>query len=334
MPRLTIGASNYNVSGFYNERTPVTQIFVNNTNQFGRHTLKFGTNLEYTRSGSTQAVANAGNFTFTAAGTPAGTNVFTQAFAQFLQGRVSNFTQASNDIASSSHLNIYEGYGQDSWKVTPRLTLIGGVRYTYFAAASNDTFEGRSFLPLLNFDPSQFNAANAPALQGDAARSGNAGICTAAPCYQGDDAEHGLQPAERHYHRGSELAVWERIRARRRTTILRRGSGSPMTCYGNGTTAVRGGYGVYYFSLIGNPSKFATNQNPPNVQNTTIQNAPFANPGSERGDDFKLRRRLCRLTRRRAAAPTRSSTAWTFSSRSARGWCWISGTTATMACTW
>lgn len=124
VPVLAIGASSYNVSGPYDERSPVQQIFVNNTNSLGRHTLKFGFNGELEQQGSNQGGGSSGNFTFTAANTPAGTTVFAQAFAQFLQGQVSNFTQASKDIASNSNLNIYEGYVQDDFHVSSKLTLL------------------------------------------------------------------------------------------------------------------------------------------------------------------------------------------------------------------
>lgn len=181
VPQLRIGASNYNVSGPYDERSPTQQIFVNNTNALGRHTLKLGFNVELLRSGSTQGVANAGSFTFTPTRVPtgSGTSQFAQAFSQFHQGKVSNFTQANKDVASSSNLNIYEGYVQDDYHVSPRLTLLGGVRYTYFATASNDTLLGHVFLPVLNFDPTAFDPTKAPTLDS------NGLICTSGPCTGG-----------------------------------------------------------------------------------------------------------------------------------------------------
>ena len=274
LPRLAIGASNYNVSGPYDERSPVSQIFVNSTNSYGRHTVKVGANVELQSTGSTQGVANAGAFTFTAANTPTGTNVFTQAFAQFLQGRVSNFTQANKDVASASNLNIYEGYLQDDFKVNPQLTVLGGVRYTYFAAASNAQFENRPLLPVLNFLPSAYNSASAPTLD----TSGNicttsTSACAGGRLYKAYDPINGIIIGGQNSPYGTAVAHGQLDNIQPRF-------GFTLDPFKNGTTSVRGGYGLYYFSQIGNPSKFATNQDPPNVATTTIQNPSFANPGN------------------------------------------------------
>jgi len=275
VPQLRIGASNYNVSGPYDERSPTQQIFVNNTNALGRHTLKLGFNVELSRSGSTQGAANAGSFTFTPTRVPtgSGTTQFAQAFSQFLQGKVSNYTQANKDVASSSHLNIYEGYVQDDYHVSPRLTLLAGIRYTYFATASNGTLPGHAFLPVLNFYPTAFDPAKAPTLDS------NGLICTTAPCAGGGvpnsryDSLNGIIIGGRNSPFGNAVAHGQLDNIAPRF-------GFTLDVFGNGTTAIRGGYGLYYFSQIGNPSKFATNQDPPNVATTTISNTSFANPGN------------------------------------------------------
>lgn len=275
VPALGIGASNYDVNGPFNERSPQSQIFVNTTNSLGRHTLKLGFNVELVKTGSNGGVANAGRFTFTAVGTPAskGTNVFQQAFAQFLQGRVSNFTQASQDIASSAKLNVYEGYVQDDYKMSPRLTLLGGVRYTYFAPPTNDALQGRSLLPVLNFLPSAFAPSAAPALDA------NGNICTTGTCYKGTTPNPNYNRLNGIIIGGNNSPFGDAGASGQLDNIAPR-AGFTADVFGNGRTSLRGGFGLYFFSQIGNPSKFATQQDPPNVLTTLIQNPSFSFPGN------------------------------------------------------
>jgi hypothetical protein len=49
---------------------------------------------------------------------------------------------------------------------------------------------------------------------------------------------------------------------------------------GDGKTVLRGGFGLYYFSITGNQYKFAQAQNYPNILNATISNPSFAMPGN------------------------------------------------------
>ena len=81
-------------------------------------------------------------------------------------------------------------YVQDNWKVTPRLTLNLGVRYSYFAQPTDSSGL------LSNFLPSTYVAANAPTVDSTGS------ICTVAPCanvygINGTAAEPQLRSAER-----------------------------------------------------------------------------------------------------------------------------------------
>ena len=70
-------------------------------------------------------------------------------------------TNIANQIRTQFHFLEYvnfEFYVQDDWKVTRKLTVNAGIRYSYFPSPtdSNNT--------LVNFVPSLFNPANAPAI--------------------------------------------------------------------------------------------------------------------------------------------------------------------------
>jgi len=96
----------------------------------GRHTLKFGVDIEQ--------VTLYGHVTLQARPVFDFTGVYTQnpqsragtgsAFADFLLGYVNDY-QASTRPDNESRQHTFEGYIQDDWKVSPRLTLNLGLRY-------------------------------------------------------------------------------------------------------------------------------------------------------------------------------------------------------------
>ena len=74
------------------------------------------------------------------------------AFANFLLGQAANYGQADKDTIPDLHYTNFEAYVQDDWKVTPRLTLNLGIRYSYFPSPSDSNHL------LVNFDPAAFSA--------------------------------------------------------------------------------------------------------------------------------------------------------------------------------
>ncbi|MDE1177935.1 MAG: carboxypeptidase-like regulatory domain-containing protein [Edaphobacter sp.] len=275
VPHLSINGSTYAVYSPYNERTPLQQIFVNNTNTLGRHTLKFGVNIELMKGGSTTGSANAGNFAFAPGALPAGgATQFDQAFANFLLGAPSTFTQGSIDPVADYRTNIYEGYAQDDFHASSRLTLTVGLRYTYFAGATSSSLgDGYGKLPLLNFDPAQYDSTRAPTI------SGTGVICTVAPCAGGKAPNPAYSPQNGIIIGGQNSPYGNNIQTTPGKNFAPR-FGFTYDVFGDGKTAVRGGFGLYYFSIPGNQFKFAQSQNYPNILNTTISNPSFANPGN------------------------------------------------------
>ena len=109
----------------------------NNTLQFvdnlswihGKHTLRFG--FEYNRQNYNQ-VGNQfsrGNFVFQPNATQSSTKTGGDAFAEFLLGDLYQSTVAVAIASANFQRNAYAAFADDTWKVTPKLTVSLGLRY-------------------------------------------------------------------------------------------------------------------------------------------------------------------------------------------------------------
>jgi len=276
VPNVVINGSNYKGTGVYNERSPVQQIFLNNTNSWGRQTIKAGANVELQVSYSNTAGSNAGNFTFASTPVPSGsgTTAFSQAFANFLQGRSSQFTQGSIDPTAALQSNIYEGYVEDDAHLSTRLTMLAGLRYTFYSPYSNAIYQGNPFNPTLNFYAPYFSSSAAPTLD----QSGN--LCFTSPCGTSGRSPNANYSATNGIIIGAKNSPFGNSVGQAQTTNFAPRFGFSWDVYGDGRTALRGGFGTYYLSIIGNTAKNPTIQNPPTVVTATVQNPTFANPGN------------------------------------------------------
>ncbi|ADW70977.1 TonB-dependent receptor domain-containing protein [Granulicella tundricola] len=169
-----------NDAGNYNDYNRNHNIFANVTKVIGNHTIIVGGTFDRYQKTENATGGNNGTFSFTAttAQLPTATKalnnadqLYYQSFANFLSGTATGgFTQTALARTPNLHANTYEGYVQDNWKVTPRLTLNLGVRYSYFSQPTDSSGL------LSNFLPSTYVAANAPTIDSTGS------ICTVAPC--------------------------------------------------------------------------------------------------------------------------------------------------------
>lgn len=111
--------------------TSVTQIADTLSWLKGRHTIKLGVDLRWERLNVIQPPSPTGSFTFS--------NVFTDLpgvastgtpFASFLLGQVQQFSidLQQDEIRNRAHFQEY--FAQDDWRLSDRITLNAGVRYT------------------------------------------------------------------------------------------------------------------------------------------------------------------------------------------------------------
>jgi Carboxypeptidase regulatory-like domain len=107
----------------------------------GTHNLTFGFHGENAKVDVNNLFQQPGLFTFNA-------NITNNAIASFLLGYVQNFSQASGQFLNLRG-HFYGFYGQDSWKVTRRFTLLYGLRYEPFLPWHEQQGRMGSFFPSL-----------------------------------------------------------------------------------------------------------------------------------------------------------------------------------------
>ncbi len=269
-PNISFGsgaAGLTNTSAPYFERNKDKNIFDNVSIQQGNHTIRAGVTAMWmtkTENGD----AGAATFSFSDHTAKGGD----PEFANFLLGYADTYTQQSKDTVPYLHYVNFEAYVQDDWKITPRLTLNLGVRYSYFPSPSD------SNNTLVNFDPNKFSQSSAPAIDPvlgqiipgpnniNAATYANGLIfptgaaCTAA---QAIGPLVSCSPYGSRVNPGSNNNWGPRI-------------GLAYDPFGNGKWAIRAGYGIFYDRTLNGIWEQNAFNDPPLVQTTTVNNVGAA----------------------------------------------------------
>jgi hypothetical protein len=159
--------------------SPTTDISVadNFTTVKSNHTIKFGGLYARNRKTQNSRTNYNGAITFAnTAGASSGSNSTGDPFADALLGNFSSVSQLSAFDVGQFRFNDIEAYVQDTWKVTPKLSVVLGVRYTRttptYAQGNNIT----------NFNPFTFNPALSPAFtsagSGSTIKTTSPGLCS------------------------------------------------------------------------------------------------------------------------------------------------------------
>jgi hypothetical protein len=247
-----------NGSAPYFERNVDKNIFDNLSIQHGNHTFRTGFTSMW-MSKTENASAGAASFNFTGGnGNPA--------FANFLLGQADQYSQPNKDTIPFLKYVNFEFYVQDDWKVTRKLTVNAGIRYSYFPSPTD------SKNTLVNFVPSLFNPANAPVIDpvsGQMAAGNNAATYA-----------NGLI-----FPKGAACAAAQAVPAPL-VTCSSYGSrvnpssnnnwgprlGLAYDPFGNGKWAVRAGLGLFYDRTLNGIWEQNAFGDPPLVQTTTTLN--------------------------------------------------------------
>jgi hypothetical protein len=116
---------------------------------WGTHTLKAGFFYEHIRNA--QPASNATNGTL---GVNVGnSNTMGNPYADMLLGNLNSYSETSYNRINDISYDTYEGFVQDSWKVSRRLTLELGVRITKFTPWADDIGFGFSIFDYSKYNP-------------------------------------------------------------------------------------------------------------------------------------------------------------------------------------
>jgi hypothetical protein len=259
-----IGVTGFNAgSAPWNERNLDRSYFDNLSFNFGKHTFRTGFEIQQMIK-TENAVNGEPSFSF-------------NSWGDFLLGNVATFTQTLPDIIPDLHFVNFEVYAQDDWKVTRRLTLNLGLRWSRLPSVTDVKNT------LSNFDPNYYNSQSAPQIDPS---SGN---------FVAGQYVNGVLLIPSTYTNGMIFPTGTACTSAKAIAPL--SSCSPFGAYvnpnyntnfaprvgfaydlfGNGKTVLRGGFGIFYDRLLDGIWEQNAFGNPPFAQRTTIVNAPFDN---------------------------------------------------------
>ena len=242
----------------YFERNLDRNIFDNFSVTLGAHTVRAGITAQQLLKTEDASEGNP-NFSFATWG-------------DFLLGNASQYSQASRDIIPDLRFWNTEAYVQDDWKVSRRLNVNLGLRWTRFPSPSD------AKNTLTNFDPRVYQASLAPALD-------SGGNFIPGQTYTPATYTNGLI-----FPQGGACSAAKAISAQ--VTCSPFGStvnpnynwnfgprvGFAYNLFPDGKTVLRGGFGIFFDRTLNGIWEQNAFGDPPLVQTTTIVNASFDDP--------------------------------------------------------
>ncbi len=252
-----------NGSAPYFERNIDKNIFDNLSLQYGNHTIRTGFTSMWMQK-TENASAGAASFNFNDANG-------NSAFANFLLGQAYSYSQPSKDTIPHLRYVNFEFYVQDDWKVTRKLTVNAGIRYSYFPSPtdSNNT--------LVNFNPLLYSANNAAVI--DPVSGNMTGLTASGSATDATKYANGLI-----FPKGAACAAAQAIAPQvscspfgSRVNPSSNNNWGPRLGlaydpFGDGKWAVRAGFGVFYDRTLNGIWEQNAFSDPPLVQTTAINN--------------------------------------------------------------